>query len=128
LLRDIKIAFLYSKHLGAWEKDKLSTAFVQRRERKSYVHGAIWFGYRENFISMCQTLTTQTRRDLDNKVIARWHDESHLNCYITKHPHKIFDNRLSWVKGYKNLRKFNSTFVVSNVQKELGEGRAPSDA
>lgn len=128
LLADFKNALLNSKHLGAWEKNDQSTAFVPRRGRKSYVHGAIWFGYKEDFISMCQTLTSQTRIDLNNNIIARWHDESHLNCYITKNPHKIFNNRLSWVMGYKNLCQFDSSYLVSNVQKHSGEGRTPSNA
>lgn len=127
LLRDIKNSFLISKHLGAWERNKLSTSFVQRGRRKSYVHGAIWFGYREDFVSMCKTLTTQTRIDLENDIIACWHDESHLNCYITKNRHKVFDNRLSWVAEYKHLKVFKSNFLISNVQKEPGEGRAASN-
>ena len=127
VIRDAKIAIQSSKNLGAWEKNRLSTAFVKKKKRKTYVHGAIWFGYRDEFIGMCESLSARTRRDLEVSFIARWHDESHLNWYISRHPHKIFDNRLSWVEGYRNLRIFNSNYLVSNVQKEIGEGRAPSN-
>jgi hypothetical protein len=127
LIKDAKTAALSSRNLGAWENNPVSKAFVKRNNRKTYVHGAIWFGYRDEFISMCESLSARIRKDLEIDFIAKWHDESHLNWYISKHPHKIFDNRLSWVQGYKNLRVFDINYLVSNVQKETGEGRAPSN-
>jgi hypothetical protein len=126
VLRDIKITFQSSSHLGAWEKDSRSTAYVKRSLRTSYAHGAIWFGHRDNLLAMCRTLSTRIQMDLGNDLIARWHDESHLNWFIATSPHKIFDNRLSWVENYKNLENLKSTYLISNVQKDFGEGRAPS--
>ena len=124
--RDIKIALQSSRHLGAWEKDARSTAYVERSSRDSYVHGAIWFGYRENLLAMCRTLSARIQIDLGNGLIALWHDESHLNWFIATHQHEVFDNRLSWVENYKNLQNFKPTYLISNVQKDIGEGRTPS--
>jgi hypothetical protein len=128
ILRDIKISIINSKNLGAWERNNQSNAFVKRRYRTSYVHGAVWFGFRENFLDMCNILSKRTQSDFENGLIASWHDESHLNWFITNYPHKTFDNRLSWVVGYQNLARYTSTYVITSVQKELGEGRTPTNA
>ena len=128
ILRDIKTSIINSKNLGAWERDNKSNAFVKRRDRTCYVHGAIWFGFRENFLDMCNILSKRTQSDLENELVARWHDESHLNWYITNYSHKTFDNRLSWVVGYQNLACYTSNYVITSVQKELGEGRTPTNA
>lgn len=127
VLRDAKIACQSSRHLGAWERNVNSTAYVPRRMRRSYAHGAIWFGYRNVFFSMCQELDHRTSLDLNRGIIALWHDESHLNWYISNNAHRIYDNNLSWVENYSNLLGYNNTYLVSNVQKTLGEGRTPSN-
>ncbi len=127
LLKDLKLAFRSSRNLGAWETNRKSTAYVPRKFRKIYVHGAIWFGFRENLLSMCKSLRNRTEIDYQQGRIARWHDESHLNWYVTGHAHKTFDNRLSWVEGYRNLNSYAGNYIVSTVQKEIGEGREPSN-
>ena len=39
------------------------------------------------FLSMCRELAGAVKRDLDNGIIAVWHDESHLNKYVVgRHP------------------------------------------
>jgi hypothetical protein len=65
--------------------------------------------------------------DLEEEYIALWHDESHLNWYVSNFAHKVYDNRLSWVEGYVNLKEFENSYLISSVQKEKNEGRAPSD-
>ena len=127
-ISDIKLGLRNSGSLGAWETNKLSRAFVPRSLRRTYVHGAIWFGYRDDFLRLCKTLAENTRIDLEKGVIAKWHDESHLNSFITKNRHKIFDNRLSFVFGYSQLEEYSNDYFISNVTKNPGEGRIPSNA
>ena len=114
--------------LGAWEDNKNSLAYVPRKHRKIYVHGAIWFGNRETFLDLCEKLTKRTRDDLEKGIIAKWHDESHLNWFISQNNYNLIDNRMSWVLGYRNLAEYEKTFYISNVQKSSGEGREPSNA
>ncbi|BDQ00535.1 hypothetical protein [Aquiluna sp. KACHI24] len=67
--------------LGDWECRESSTAFVPRKSRKSYVHGAVWLGPSMELREMCSLLAERTSEDLRNGIIAIWHDESHLNWY-----------------------------------------------
>lgn len=127
-ISDLKVGLRNSWNLGAWETNKLSQAYVPRSLRTTYVHGAIWFAHHNEFFDMCESLASATEVDFKKGYIAKWHDESHLNCYITKKPHKIFDNRLSFVYGYPQIERFAENYLISNVEKNPGEGRDPSNA
>lgn len=36
-----------------------------------------------------ETLAAQPRQDIDNGIMARWHDESHLNSFYVKHKSRV---------------------------------------
>lgn len=67
---------------GIYDTNPLSTACVNRHEGKYYFVGAFYGGKREQFFKLlcmiCENITT----DLARGVIARVHDESHLNRYF----------------------------------------------
>jgi hypothetical protein len=128
LLSDFLAILFHGTGPGAWESSKKSMAFVPRTFRKKYVHGAFWCGERETFLALCEELQTRTKEDLENGIIAKWHDESHLNWYISKYKYNLLDNRMSWVENYKNLNEYAENYCISNVQKVPGEGREPSHA
>lgn len=70
-----------------YEKNGMSRARVLPSEGKYYVAGGFNGGRAKDFLCMCRELDDSVRQDLDNGVIAVWHDESHLNKYIiNKHP------------------------------------------
>ena len=107
--------------LGSWENSRSSTAYLELKERKNYVHGAVWFGKRDPVMKMCKLLAENIRKDLSSGYIAKWHDESHLNCYLGKYGGTILSNELSGVSNYTHLKKFNSKIITA--EKYLGEGR-----
>ena len=51
-----------------------------------YHQGCLWGGSGEQIYKLITTLQNNTQIDLDNDVVAKWHDESHLNRYF-------FDNQ-----------------------------------
>lgn len=65
-----------------YERKKGSSAYVPWNCGEHYVIGAMYGGTREAFLDMSRTLQENINEDLKNNVIARWHDESHLNRYI----------------------------------------------
>ncbi len=74
-------ALPYEKH------QKRSTAYMPKAYRKIYVQGGVNGGMAAAYLQMIETLREHVQRDLDNGIIAIWHDESHLNRYIAdKHP------------------------------------------
>jgi hypothetical protein len=63
-----------------YERRENSTACI--REEHLYVQGALMGGKPEAFLAMCRQLQTNIEADLDNGLVALWHDESHWNAFI----------------------------------------------
>lgn len=63
-------------------RQKKSTAYIPYGEGKDYVQGALNGGKTKAFLELIDTLDRNVKKDLDNKIIAEVHDESHLNKYI----------------------------------------------
>lgn len=89
--------------LGTWESSRKSLAFVPRRNRDVYVCGGTWLGLREPLGQMVELLASRTRSDLDQGVVAAWHDESHLNWYASNFGYFLFDSDKCFARGYRNL-------------------------
>ncbi|MBM6879746.1 glycosyl transferase family 6 [[Clostridium] spiroforme] len=65
-----------------YDRNRKSKAYVPYNKGKHYVIGAMNGGTTEAFLEMSQKLNRAIEEDLKKNVIARWHDESHLNKYI----------------------------------------------
>lgn len=70
---------------GIYDTNPFSTACVNRYEGKNYFVGAFYGGKREEFFKLLDTITENIVTDLARGVIARVHDESHLNRYFIDH-------------------------------------------
>lgn len=65
-----------------YDRNKKSLAYVPWNCGKDYVIGAMFGGETEAFLRMSKTLKQRIEEDLKHNIIAKWHDESHLNRYI----------------------------------------------
>lgn len=65
-----------------YEHDKKSLAYIPWNLGNTYVIGAFFGGTSKAFIGLSKTLRKNIEEDLKRNVIAKWHDESHLNRYI----------------------------------------------
>lgn len=64
------------------ERNKKSLAYVPFQCGNTYVAGGLFGGYTKYFLEMTKILNNRICEDLKMGVIARWHDESHINHYI----------------------------------------------
>jgi hypothetical protein len=110
-----------SSGIGSWESDKESTAYVPPKKRKRYIHGAIWFGKKNEFLNMCRELDVNTDQDYSKNVIAKWHDESHLNYFFATRNATVLSSRYSGYKPYKYLESFKP--IIYTVGKDSSELR-----
>jgi hypothetical protein len=70
---------------GAFETDKRSLSAVSEDDDTSiYFQGCVWGGKVPHVIEMIDELERRTQTDLDNDIIALWHDESHMNKFFTE--------------------------------------------
>jgi hypothetical protein len=67
-----------------YERNKKSTAYVARGHGKYYICGGLNGGKTEAFLKLVRTLKNNIDIDEKNKIVAVWHDESHINNYAIK--------------------------------------------
>jgi hypothetical protein len=101
--------------LGAWEKRKDSLAFVVRKKRINYVCGAFWGGDTKRVVSLITQLEHNVKDDLDNGIIAKWHDESHLNAWAAKNDFRLANSAYCYDSTYQNIKHLES--IITAVQK-----------
>lgn len=65
-----------------YEFRKKSRAYIPCGSGKVYVCGGINGGKTDSYISLIQTLAKNIDEDFKKGIIAKWHDESHINHYI----------------------------------------------
>lgn len=70
--------------MGTPETDQRSTAFIPgSRYRPCYWAGGFNGGEFESFMRMSKVISERVNIDDTNSIVAIWHDESHLNCYLS---------------------------------------------
>lgn len=71
---------------GSYETKAASLACVKNNEGTVYYAGGFFGGSKERFFHIIETTTKRINQDLQNGVIAVWHDESHWNRYCIDYP------------------------------------------
>lgn len=71
---------------GTPEYRKISTAAVPYGVTDQYFCGGFNGGDAKTFLRMADTLRQNIDKDTENNIIAKWHDESHLNKYLYENP------------------------------------------
>lgn len=70
------------KYLLPYERNKKSTAYIPYEDGIVYVAGGINGGTGSAFLKMTKVLKERIDKDLNNGIVAVWHDESQFNRYI----------------------------------------------
>ena len=78
--------FFEDKKVYPYEKRKQSTAYVADQNHNKYYAAAFVGGKSENFLQMAKIISERVEEDERNSIIAKWHDESHLNKYFNENP------------------------------------------
>jgi len=67
-----------------YETNQNSTAYVENYKGDHYFAGGFNGGNPENFLNMAKIIVKNVDTDLNNNIVAVWHDESHLNKYLVE--------------------------------------------
>lgn len=79
----------FEQMCGVWnpiETNSNTLACIQPTEDVKYFAGGFNGGSSTEFLKMSNTIATNINKDLSNNIIAKWHDESHLNRYALDNP------------------------------------------
>lgn len=69
----------------SYDRNPQSTAYIPKGEGTYYICGGINGGKADAYLSLVRELKENIDIDLSKNVIAKWHDESHINHYIYVH-------------------------------------------
>lgn len=69
-----------------YERNPKSKAYVPLGEGENYYAGGFNGGSAKEFIKMSETISKNVSIDESNGIVAKWHDESHLNRYAIDNP------------------------------------------
>ena len=77
----------YPKEQRTYDRNPKSFAYVPPGEEgELYYAGGFNGGSTKRFLEMAEVLADRVNKDLENGVIALWHDESHMNRYLIDNP------------------------------------------
>ena len=77
----------YPKEQRTYDRNPRSLAYVPAgQEGELYYAGGFNGGSTKRFLEMAEVLADRVTKDLENDVIALWHDESQMNRYLIDNP------------------------------------------
>jgi histo-blood group ABO system transferase len=100
---------LIRKTENSFETNPLSTAYVDNGLNRPYFQACFFGGYTQSMFNLISTLNKNIKTDMDNRIIAKWHDESHINKYLVDHPPKILDGGYA----YPDPNRWPNTWAFS---------------
>ncbi len=100
-----------------YERNPQSTAFIPVGEGEHYFAGGFNGGRSADFLRLSREIDEATQRDLDNGIIAVWHDESQLNARLLNRKVKVLSPWYVW-PSYWNKRKNRHLVVAGPVDKD----------
>ena len=109
--RDLRLKFKRGG-IGAWEENKKSSAYIDRKSREKYFCGGTWFGNKKAICDLIESLAFAVQSDLNQNLIATWHDESHINKWSTKNQHGMENPELCFDETYPQIRKLEPSIVA----------------
>jgi len=108
--------------IGTWETNSSSSAHVRRRLRRQYFCGGFWFADRQCFMWVCEQIASSIQRDRRIGIMARWHDESHLNAFATKNLKNVLDSSYCFEPTYPQLKTLPPTVIAIDKSKAADLG------
>jgi len=73
----------------AYDRNPLSLAYIPLNKGNFYVAGGLNGGDSKNYLNFIKHVNKNTQIDFSKDVVAKWHDESHLNKYILEKKIKL---------------------------------------
>ena len=89
-----------NRELYSYETNPNSTAYISPQEGVFYYAGGFNGGTTNSFLTMAKTLSERINKDLENNIIAVWHDESQMNRYMVDNPPKSLSSSYCYPENW----------------------------
>lgn len=113
---------IQNKSLFRYERNKMSSAYIENTDGDEYIMGGFFGGKKDDFLKMSEILQKNIDKDLENNIIAQWHDESHINRYLVDYKKSgeiplILSANFTWPED-ENLQKIYP-FLQENKESNM---------
>lgn len=116
-----------SKYDYSYDRNPRSKAFIPYGKGKVYVTGSINGGTAEGYLKMCRVLASRVEDDLKHGIIAKWHDESHLNRYVLEHKnYRLLSSEFTHPSQEWWKVPFDAIVILRDKSKYFDLGKAKS--
>lgn len=102
-----------------YERNPLSTAYIAEGAGEHYYAGGFSGGKTKEYIQLCEILKARIDQDTSNKLIAVWHDESHVNRYFLDIPPMTLSPAYLYPEGW-TLPFEEKIMIRDKSKKEYG--------
>lgn len=102
-----------------YDRNPKSLAYMKPGTGKYYYQGGFYGGRTSEILQMSDWIKKRIEIDLSKKVIARWHDESYVNKYLSNLNPRILNETYAFVEGNMEFRSHKN--VVLDKKKYLGD-------
>jgi histo-blood group ABO system transferase len=110
--------FFENKAVYPYEKRKESSAYVSDQDHDKYYAAAFVGGKSSNFLKMAETIAERVDQDENNGIIAKWHDESHLNKYFNENPPTALSPSYMFPGDLKDPLKYPFKPIIIALEKD----------
>ncbi|MBQ9089620.1 MAG: hypothetical protein IJY58_01045 [Alphaproteobacteria bacterium] len=86
-----------------YDRQPQSTAYIPMGSGYMYAQSGFIGGRQKDFLTLCHILADHVRINQKNRIMARWHDESHFNHYILDKKPLILTPNYIWAPFDKSL-------------------------
>ena len=102
-----------------YDRNKKSTAYIPNHLGNYYFQGGLNGGRSKEYIDLMIECNKQIETDEKNNVIARNHDESHLNKYLLNKQVKVLDNIYGNPEEWKHIS--NPKIIFRDKNNTIGK-------
>jgi len=114
--------------LFPYERNKKSLAYIAPYGKDyHYFMGGLNGGSSKQYLEMIRQLAQNIQTDYSNGIIAKFHDESHINAYLRTHPCKILGKEFCWpeeweAKGFIPKSVFRNKVRIDSYFRKVDNG------
>ena len=91
---------------GSPERNPSSEAYIPYGSNNRYFCGGFIGGTSNEFLEMSREIISRIQKDLDNGIIAVWHDESHINKYFYQNrPEVVLDHPFAAAENLTEIKE-----------------------
>lgn len=108
-----------------YERNSRSTAYIPYGDGVVYVMGGFNGGRSDAYLKLIRDLDVAVKKDAENHVMAKWHDESHLNKYILDKNPLVLSPAYGYPQeSYASLNEFKDNHKMLILDKRKFGGHA----